>query len=466
MLNYQGKLTNPSGNPVPDSTYSVTFRLFTDSIGSSAFWNETKPIETRTGLFNCLLGSTSSIPYIPSDGNCFLEMQVNSNPPMTPRIRLVSTAYSYVSRKADSANYAASSPIIRPITPSITGDEIAKPCLLVDTSPYPVLWIRNIGTGHGLVIDSAGDCGVRINRTYYDGLSVDRVGYNGIRVWRAGVCGVLVDTASAHGFRVENAGSDGFSVGKTVYNGLRVGRAGGSGVLVDTARYDGIHIDTTGVDGVSIRSVGNNGVYVGSTGVDGVSIPNVGNNGVFIGSAGVDGIHVNGAGNNGVYASGNQYAGYFNGNFLATNGTKSAGVKVDEGDWRLLYCQESPEVWFEDVGEGQLKNGTVHIELDQIFLKTVTITDKHPMKVFVQLCDDCNGVFVKRGITGFDVIELQNGNSNARFTYRVMAKRRGYENLRLKKMEQGRNPEEIQAENAKRRAEMEIKHHQIKKTNQ
>ncbi len=29
MLNYQGKLTNLAGVPVADSTYSITFRLFT-----------------------------------------------------------------------------------------------------------------------------------------------------------------------------------------------------------------------------------------------------------------------------------------------------------------------------------------------------------------------------------------------------------------------------------------------------
>jgi hypothetical protein len=53
------------------------------------------------------------------------------------------------------------------------------------------------------------------------------------------------------------------------------------------------------------------------------------------------------------------------------------------------------------------------------------------MKVFIQLNDDCNGVFVKRGDTGFDVIELQKGQSNAHFTYRVVAKRKGFEDKRL-----------------------------------
>jgi len=112
------------------------------------------------------------------------------------------------------------------------------------------------------------------------------------------------------------------------------------------------------------------------------------------------------------------------------NGTKSAIVATNSGN-RALYCQESPEIWFEDFGEGQLNNGKVYIKLEQLFLETITINDMHPMKVFIQLNDDCNGVFVKRSDTGFDVIELQNGKSDASFTYRVVAKRKGYEDKRL-----------------------------------
>ena len=124
------------------------------------------------------------------------------------------------------------------------------------------------------------------------------------------------------------------------------------------------------------------------------------------------------------------YAVYSNGNFAAVNGTKSAIVTTSQGN-RTLYSQESPEVWFEDVGEGQLVGGLAHIALDPLFLETVTINDQHPMKVFIQLNDDCNGVYVQRQTTGFEVVELGSGNSRAHFTYRVMAKRKGFETTRL-----------------------------------
>jgi hypothetical protein len=130
------------------------------------------------------------------------------------------------------------------------------------------------------------------------------------------------------------------------------------------------------------------------------------------------------------------YAGSFfgavnvHGNFAVSGGSKTAIVPTSQGH-RKLYCQESPEVWFEDFGEGQLQGGLARIDLDPLFLETVTIDEKNPMKVFIQLNDDCHGVYVQRMATGFEVKELRTGASSAHFTYRVIAKRKGFETARL-----------------------------------
>ena len=171
------------------------------------------------------------------------------------------------------------------------------------------------------------------------------------------------------------------------------------------------------------------------------------------------------------YASSSQgYAGFFAGKVRITDslvvlGSKSAAVKVANGEYRLLYSQESPENWFEDFGEGQLANGKVHIELDPLFLQTVTINSQNPIKVFVQLKDDCKGTYVKTSNSSFDVYELQGGTSNASFSYRVVAKRKGYENLRLAKMG-GPTPEEVALEQAKHQAEMEKERAKMEEENQ
>ena len=96
-----------------------------------------------------------------------------------------------------------------------------------------------------------------------------------------------------------------------------------------------------------------------------------------------------------------------------------------------MYCQESPENWFEDFGEGQLVNGRCHIELDPLFLETVAIDERSPMHVFIQLKGPSQGTFVQTGTTGFDVIEQDDGSSSIAFSYRVVAKRRGFESKRL-----------------------------------
>jgi len=166
--------------------------------------------------------------------------------------------------------------------------------------------------------------------------------------------------------------------------------------------------------------------------------------GLFAGSSSGTGAHY------GVYAmeafGGSGAAIYASGDFAAS-GTKSAVMRTSQGS-TLMYAMESAEVWFEDFGEGQLMNGQVHIELDPLFLEMVTINSANPMKVFIQLNDDCNGTYVKTSNTGFDVRELQGGNSDAAFTYRVIAKRAGYENERMRTADIGKDDPKLYPERA------------------
>ena len=106
LLNYQGRLTDTLGRMVRDSIYPVTFRLYKLSSGGVPFWSEARSVSTHGGLFNCLLGLVTPVESLPSGGACYLEMQFDPEPAMTPRIRIVSSAYSFFARKADTANVA------------------------------------------------------------------------------------------------------------------------------------------------------------------------------------------------------------------------------------------------------------------------------------------------------------------------------------------------------------------------
>jgi hypothetical protein len=83
------------------------------------------------------------------------------------------------------------------------------------------------------------------------------------------------------------------------------------------------------------------------------------------------------------------------------------------------------------------------------------------MKVFIQLRDDCKGTYVKTSDSGFDAFELQGGTSNASFSYRIVAKRKGYEDLRLAKMG-GPTPEEVSTEQTKIQAGFEKERTKVK----
>lgn len=122
---------------------------------------------------------------------------------------------------------------------------------------------------------------------------------------------------------------------------------------------------------------------------------------------------------------------YCNGNFAVT-GTKSASVPTSKGN-QLVYCTESPELWFEDLGFGELQNGSVHIQLDDMFQETVYIDNTHKMHIFLQEEGDSNGLFVTIDADnkGFTVKEKNNGRSNNSFSYRILAKRRFYQNQRF-----------------------------------
>ena len=95
LLGTQGVLRDGSGNPVQDSSYAVTFRIYNAPSGGAVYWSETQSVTTQTGLFTVELGSSSPLPdSVFSDTALWLGVQVSADPELTPRQRLVSTAYS------------------------------------------------------------------------------------------------------------------------------------------------------------------------------------------------------------------------------------------------------------------------------------------------------------------------------------------------------------------------------------
>lgn len=125
------------------------------------------------------------------------------------------------------------------------------------------------------------------------------------------------------------------------------------------------------------------------------------------------------------------------------NGVASTIILDENNKPRIMFCPEAPEVLFEDYGIAKLTNGEAFITLDKILASSMKIDEKHPLKVFIQLEGDCNGVFVTdKSNVGFRVKELNQGNSNVSFSWHIVGSRADskdengninseFENLRL-----------------------------------
>jgi hypothetical protein len=91
LMNFQGRLLQPNGTPFADGDYSIRFSFWSAASGGIERWNQTiDPVMVRKGTFSVLL---SSFPAGTFNGDLWLEIQVETDPPLTPREQLVSVAY-------------------------------------------------------------------------------------------------------------------------------------------------------------------------------------------------------------------------------------------------------------------------------------------------------------------------------------------------------------------------------------
>lgn len=96
MINYQGKLTNLQGALI-DTTISITFTIYTDSIAGSALWSETQgSVKVEKGVFSILIGAVNSLPdTVFAGGLRYLGVKIGSDPEMKPRRVISSVANAF-----------------------------------------------------------------------------------------------------------------------------------------------------------------------------------------------------------------------------------------------------------------------------------------------------------------------------------------------------------------------------------
>jgi hypothetical protein len=184
-------------------------------------------------------------------------------------------------------------------------------------------------------------------------------------------------------------------------------------------RSGGLFGGRNGVIGIS-KENGGYGVYGQNQSTSGDY--SIGVYGESSSATGWAGYFWNGVGN-GLYVSGaSGKAG-----LTVAGGSKNAVVATDEGS-HLLYSEESSEVWFSDYGFGQLQSGKAVITIDPLFAQTVNLAE--PYHVFVQVYGDAEVYVSNRTPQSFEV-HLRDGDPSVEFSYRLVAKRLGFEDDRL-----------------------------------
>ena len=109
LISYQGQLTDPgTGEPVADADYDITFAIYDVESGSSPLWSETQLVSVSEGLFNVLLGSVNPLSASDFSGpDRWLEVQVETDLPMTPRQRIASVPYALNADTVDGQDASA-----------------------------------------------------------------------------------------------------------------------------------------------------------------------------------------------------------------------------------------------------------------------------------------------------------------------------------------------------------------------
>lgn len=122
---------------------------------------------------------------------------------------------------------------------------------------------------------------------------------------------------------------------------------------------------------------------------------------------------------------------------LGGSGIKSCVERTSTGP-RLMYCQESPENWFEDFGSATVSGGRCRVNLRPDFAEVITVDDANPLRVFITPNDFFGDWCVKKDGQGFTVL-APHAPEGATFDWRIAAKRQNFTERRMDLVESAYN---------------------------
>jgi len=272
-------------------------------------------------------------------------------------------------------------------------------------------------SGAGKVaINAVGDVGVQAQ------------GFSGPAVFATNP-NTTVGAAAANSLGADISSAAGTGARVSVNNG---GSASGVGLIVGVTRNTGVIVQSNSSSGVvSTALLGPSSVNAAVNGItaDGAAI----RGDVTVGGTGLAGNFlgpVNIGGNVTMFSAATVNGNFSVGGNLVVTGTKSAAVPDTNGNFRLVYCVEAPESWFQDFGTGQIAaGGRATVQLRPDFANAVLTNDYHV--VLTEYGNQNSGLYVsQRSATSFEVRASADKDPST-FGYMIVAKRKDVEQARM-----------------------------------
>ncbi len=113
LINYQGRLTDAGGTPLPDGPKSIRFIIWEDPTSTNPIyevWNSGPlTVNTVNGLFSVQLGASPQPvldPLAATDSLLWLGITVGADPELSPRTRLTSVPFAFTAQNSKYAHAA------------------------------------------------------------------------------------------------------------------------------------------------------------------------------------------------------------------------------------------------------------------------------------------------------------------------------------------------------------------------
>lgn len=199
-MSYQAILKDSGGDPVADSIYDLTFRIYDAESGGTSEWSDVLPCTTSAGYFTALFNDVN----IPFDEDYWVELEIDGEI-LTPRQKITMVGYS---ARSDTSDYAAAG-----------GGWVDDGLSVRLEASYDKVGIGTSTPTNKLHVTGSESVPI---------LNVEQTGsHRAARFYSQNACALWVEHAGNHGLRVTNADGDGVYIQNAGVDGIHVDNAGG-----------------------------------------------------------------------------------------------------------------------------------------------------------------------------------------------------------------------------------------------